>query len=394
MSQRLTRARPVPAGGDDVMMPRWLDSAFVFALACAIGTSASAQTPATTDAGDDLVGTWLVTVAGEARTRTLVISRVTSTADGATLDAAYGLSDQGQGRVPAELRYGDNKQRQLMLTTQAQTKIVASETSGGDFVGTFTLANGVTKSVTISRASAALLVKQPKDDVPAGCARFSGIWSGEWPNYGYTWLWVTEVSKDCRAKYWYGVGARPPTSFSTAAIVDGVLRLSLQNGAIVTFEPGRSAVVATYSGPEGTNRTTMPRVEADAVARVAANQRAATAMIPPGPEVPSECANLFGLWAGRWQGGAAHLGERFVRINRVTYADGRCIAHVAYSAGRNSAPTPQTAEIRSGVLGFVCDQQDGGTCQLWRTGDELAASYIPPFPQNWRGSGLFKRIAD
>ena len=375
------------------MKARLLASAFVLALSCVVSASPSAQTRATTDAAEDLVGTWLVTVDGEARTRTLVISRVTPTAVGATLDAAYGLSDQGQGRVPAELRYGDNRTRQLMLTTQSQTKIVATETSAGDFVGTFSLANGVTKSVTILRATAALLVKKPKDDVPEACARFSGIWTGEWPDYGYTWLWVSEVSKDCRAKYWYGVGAHPPTSFNTAAIVDGVLRLSLQNGAVVTFEPGAGVIVAKYRGPEGTNQTTLPRVEADAVARVAANQRAATAMIPPGPDVPGECANLFGLWAGRWHGGAAHLGERYVRINRVTYADGRCTAHVAYMEGKNAAPTPSAAEIRSGVMSYVCDKE-GGTCQFWRTGDDLAASYTPPFPQNWRGTGLFSRIGD
>ena len=83
-----------------------------------------------------------------------------------------------------------------------------------------------------------------------------------------------------------------------------------------------------------------------------------------------------------------------MRINRVTYADGRCTAHVAHTKSKSAAPTPQVVEIRSGVLSFVCDKEEGATCQLWRTGDDLAASWIPPFPQNWRGSGLFKRIAD
>ena len=364
----------------------------LLAASCVFGTGSSAQTGA--GAADDLVGTWLVTVAGEARTRTLVITGVTPEPNGATLDARYGMSDQGQGRIPAELRYGDNNRRRLLLTTQAQTKIDVVETPGGEFVGTFALASGVSKVVTISRTATVQLIQKPADDVPEACARFSGIWRGEWPGYGHTWLWVTEVRKDCVAKYWYGTSTRPPVSFSTAAIRDGVLSLSLQNGAVVTFEPGDGVVVAKYRGPEGTNQTTMPRVEADAVARVAASQSAATAMTPPGPEVPSQCAALYGLWAGRWQGGAASLGERYMRINRITYADGRCTAHFAYLTSKTAAPTPQTAEIRSGQLSFICDRDQGGTCQFWRTGDDLGASYIPPFPQNWRGSGLFKRIED
>lgn len=101
-----------------------------------------------------LIGSWLVTVAGDVQTRTLIVSEEAPTATGALLGVKYGMTHLGQGPISAKmLRVGD--QRQLVLVTQASSTIAATEQPDGKFKGTFTYRNGGIKEVTIVRISEA-----------------------------------------------------------------------------------------------------------------------------------------------------------------------------------------------------------------------------------------------
>lgn len=126
--------------------------ALLFAI-CYVATDAPlAQTTAVGQAQPSLVGSWLVTVEGDAATRTLIVTEEAPTSDGALLQAQYGMMAQGQSPISARmLRVSD--QRQLVLVTQAGTRITATETSDGTFKGTFTLKNGGVKEVAIARIS-------------------------------------------------------------------------------------------------------------------------------------------------------------------------------------------------------------------------------------------------
>ncbi|MCV2357625.1 hypothetical protein LNV08_01400 [Paucibacter sp. TC2R-5] len=97
-----------------------------------------------------LIGSWLVSVAGEQATRTLIISEVAPTETAALLAVRYGMSSGKQSAIEAKMiRLG--VVRQLHLVTQAATIIEATEQPDGTFTGTFTLKNGAVKDVLISR---------------------------------------------------------------------------------------------------------------------------------------------------------------------------------------------------------------------------------------------------
>jgi YHS domain-containing protein len=124
----------------------------LFAICGATTNASMAQTTSVAPARPSLVGSWLVTVEGDAATRTLIVTEEAPTSDGALLQAQYGMTTQGQSPISARmLRVSD--QRQLVLVTQAGTRIAATETSDGTFKGTFTLKNGGVKEVAIARIS-------------------------------------------------------------------------------------------------------------------------------------------------------------------------------------------------------------------------------------------------
>ena len=114
----------------------------------------------------ELVSSWLVTVEGEDRTRTLRISGfVQKSVDVFTIDAEYGWSDEQLSRIWAELSQTDQA-RKLMLTTQSNSNIVATQMPDGSFAGTFTNKKGRVKAVKIAKLSA--------DDQPATAQGNSG----------------------------------------------------------------------------------------------------------------------------------------------------------------------------------------------------------------------------
>ncbi len=89
-----------------------------------------------------LTSSWLMTVQGETATRTLRVTGMAQKADGAlVLETSYGLTSARQGPMRAEI----TSDQKLVFTTQADAKVVASEAANGDFVGTITFKNGMTK---------------------------------------------------------------------------------------------------------------------------------------------------------------------------------------------------------------------------------------------------------
>ena len=97
-----------------------------------------------------LTSSWLMTVQGETATRTLRVTGMAQKADGAlVLETSYGLTSARQGPMRAEI----TSDQKLVFTTQADAKVVASEAANGDFVGTITFKNGMTKNVTLSKMS-------------------------------------------------------------------------------------------------------------------------------------------------------------------------------------------------------------------------------------------------
>jgi hypothetical protein len=123
-----------------------------FAFGVLFVEAAHAQ-PAIAQMQADMIASWLVTVGGENRTRTLRIkSMEQKTPDTYVLEAEYGYSDERQTPVKADVALVD-QERKLTLTTQANSVIVAIQGPRGAFEGTFTPRNGGAKTVRITKIS-------------------------------------------------------------------------------------------------------------------------------------------------------------------------------------------------------------------------------------------------
>ena len=142
-------------------------------ILCSFVGGLLAQERSASQLKNDLIASWLVTLDGEARTRTLKINGATQKATGTyVLDADYGYSDAQLAPVKAEVVHKDGEYR-LALTTPASSTIVASQSSEGKFSGTFTDKNGGSKAVT--------LTKLKSEGLPAGQAigpKIHIIWMG------------------------------------------------------------------------------------------------------------------------------------------------------------------------------------------------------------------------
>ena len=116
-------------------------------LGGAAATAVLAQKPT------DLIGTWLVTVEGEVRPRVLRVQGAEQRADGTlVLDARYGWVHGKDAVVPAEVAQFP-QQPKLVLTTQANSVIVATRSLEGNFSGSITYKSGVVKSVKLARTA-------------------------------------------------------------------------------------------------------------------------------------------------------------------------------------------------------------------------------------------------
>jgi hypothetical protein len=278
----------------------------------------------------DFVATWLVKVDGENRTRTLRINGIEQKAvDTFLLDAVYGISDERQSTVKAEVSQ-IGQERKLTLITQAASKIVVTQMPTGAFSGAFTLKNGTTKGISLEKISedalkstvasalnAAPTIEKPAADVPASCASFLGGWSGVWPNIGQTWLWVVSVDAKCGAKYFFGTSSSTPNSYKSADIRDGVLTLPRPSGATY-FQIRGDELSGRHSGSDGENSTNLQKVQlsGDSLAKLRAEQKSAGIITPQAADVPASCASFFSGWTGTWsQGGfgAQWSGQRTIK---------------------------------------------------------------------------------
>lgn len=212
------------------------------------------------------MGKWIVEVEGEIRTRTLEVRGAEPAGEGAwVLDSAYGWTDGGQSPISAELTVKPDGYR-LFLTTQANSVISAESRGKSPFRGIFSWKSGKTRQVTLERVSedqlrsrnAALIasrmrstIKQPAADVPAPCAGFVGGWTGEWPWYGPTWLWVVEVDARCGARFSYRSTPMIPDVFRSAVIQDGTLSIAGRNGITISLEIHGDELWARYFEPGG-----------------------------------------------------------------------------------------------------------------------------------------------
>jgi hypothetical protein len=194
----------------------------------------------------DVVGSWIVAVDGEARTRTLNIKGAEPGRDGVwNLDCTYGWTDDRQTSVSANLIIKPDGYR-LDLTTQANSRISADYSGADRFSGTFAPSSGKARPVTLERMSteeisrratelrasrAQSAIKMPAADVQARCAAFVGRWTGNWPGFGPTWLTVAEVNANCIAKCTNrSTPNLPDYPLQSCEIKDGVLARSKPEG--------------------------------------------------------------------------------------------------------------------------------------------------------------------
>lgn len=246
---------------------------------CALSISVAAGVALAMPAGaanDSLVGTWLVMVSGEAQTRNLVISEQAPSGTGALLMARYGLSGTGGAPIEARLVVNDGK-RELHMTTQAATRVVAAQQPDGEFKGSFTLKNGDTRDVSIVRVEAndprlagmplQGRIHKPAADVPADCAAFSGGWSGEWPRAGRSYLWIISIDANCAARVAYNNRPQPPSSVQglTATTIKGdTMSLARPDGSTTHFQLQGNKLYARNVQASGfTNAAVMERVDLD-----------------------------------------------------------------------------------------------------------------------------------
>ncbi|MCK9381763.1 MAG: hypothetical protein M0P95_11970 [Sulfuritalea sp.] len=207
----------------------------------------------------ELIATWITTVEGEARTRTLRISSVEQKDAGIfLLTAVYGYSDGRQQGVEAEIKQ-TAQERTLLITTQSGSRISAAQKSDGVFVGTFIPTSGQTKGLRIEKVAENQLqakieavlkgpeIQKPAADVPAQCASFSGKWVGTWTQGSQDSFWVVAVDANCLAKFAYGSTSK----FASAPIANGTLSfgapLCARDGTC-SFELHGDELWARYSG--------------------------------------------------------------------------------------------------------------------------------------------------
>jgi hypothetical protein len=349
--------------------------------------------------GNSLIGTWLITVEGESATRTLVIAAEATNSSGTLLSAKYGISGKGQSTIEANVTSAGDR-RQINLVTQLAAIITATDQPDGTFSGTFTFKSGVVKPMTMVRVTDAEqlaklqpqpdnMIQRPGPEVPAGCAAFSGGWGGEWPEAGFSSLWVVSIDASCAAKVAYSKRVMAPTpkqTLSSATIKSGVLYLQRPDGGTTTFELNGDSVNARYNGPSGNNSTVMRRLDPDSTARLQKELTAFQVMVQPASDIPSGCAAFYGQWSGTWSQGG--FGEQYLRVAEVKLAGDKCVARYSYG-GVKTTVAKDTVEFSPDALTFLCNKSTGGTCIFERKGSELWASYSNP--SGGRNSAVFRQ---
>lgn len=223
-----------------------------------------------------LVSPWLVTIKDQARTLVLRVAALKQAESNSfTLDATYGFIDGRQDVVEAKAVQAAEALK-VSFKTQSGNRYEFSQASELSFTGTYTDTKGNVKTVSATRTSeievkdhlasyqvgrmrSALIT--PADDVPKACAAFAGRWTGHWPGYGQTWLWVTEVSASCVAKCMNWNNAGFPSMFQTCDIRNGVLE-RLKPDGVERYEIHGDEVWATYDMGSSRNNTVFKKLSA------------------------------------------------------------------------------------------------------------------------------------
>lgn len=225
-----------------------------------------AETEKTEQATKELVGSWLVSVAYEGRTRLLKISEVSESSNGThTLTAVYGWSDGSQSPIKAEFVQDPNGSKKIVFVTQADTVITASQDSKTTYIGTFAPKTGSPKGVRITKIADEQLnnkmfgFEKPDGTVPEKCAAFFGIWKGSWQQ-GYVEEQtlkvrkVTVVGENCIAVFTYGDTKSDPRNFSPVTMTSkdslSFICNKSTNGTC-TFTVKGDELWANYSNPGG-----------------------------------------------------------------------------------------------------------------------------------------------
>lgn len=225
--------------------PHFYREAMVFLCLAALANDCLAAADDLDRIKQDIVGSWLVDVDTEKRLRTLNITGAEAGPDGTwTLENTYGWTDGDHSSISARLTVKPESYS-LQLTTKANVQVLAEYAGANTFKGTFDWNNGKTRKVRLDRllaeemASRTVIAKTvrmqsifkpPGVNVPAACAGFLGGWTGIWPGYGQTWLWVVDVNADCVAKCTNRSTSAMPDHFQACEIKEGVLSRSKPEG--------------------------------------------------------------------------------------------------------------------------------------------------------------------
>lgn len=211
------------------------------ALAAALTLASGAAT--CKPAGDGLVDSWRVTVDGESRARTLQIRRVAELVRGeARVFAVYGWYGEELSAVRVILSEDEGRMR-LRFTSQLGSQIDLTESDDGGFQGSFRTPAGQVKPMQMRRMNPGedrspvapqLYIVEPGADVPVECARFSGLWAGQWIFFQGEkfWIWVLEVDTHCKAKIAYQTVLSRPRRFDVLDVRGGVGVMTVPNGSL------------------------------------------------------------------------------------------------------------------------------------------------------------------
>jgi hypothetical protein len=244
----------------------------MFASTAFLLVSAANAQPSLAQLQADLVSPWFAVVDGEGRPRTLRIQAVEPGENGAfTLNAMYAFSDLRLASVKAEI-VQTGQDRTLQLTTQSNSKIVATQKADGAFVGTFTDSSGRTKGLRIEKVSESELkakvdaaargpeILKPSPDVPAACAAYSGKWTGTWGyGIGQQWLWIPNIDNKCVAKVIYSSSKWAHGKVEMVEIKDGTLSIVCGGVDTCRFNVKGDELWATAYGSAGANNNAVFR---------------------------------------------------------------------------------------------------------------------------------------
>jgi len=252
---------------------QWVITAVISSAALAAG--AAELTPA--DAARSITSAWLVQVEGEPKTRTFIVKSADKGLNGGSiLDADYGLTDGGQGKVKAELLWRDNAYV-LEFVTQAGTLVTVQGVGADQLAGSFKYRTGKVSPVTLVRLSPEALERVTMQAVasrfipgmpnaPAACAGLIGGWVGTWTmgSRNTARIWVVEADASCNVKY---SSDRIPKSFAVANAADGSLSFMCNSstGGTCIYKRFGDDLYVNYSNLQGgINSAVLKRVGAEA----------------------------------------------------------------------------------------------------------------------------------